>query len=93
MESNFAEKKSESLDRQQAEYNQMCGLAAKADSLGCMNRSSASRLSQVIISIGIHWIASERLHLLSDTREMMINWSKISGGSERGCSRCPMKRC
>lgn len=35
--------------------SQWCGLAAKAGSLPeCMNRSSASRLSQVIISLGIH---------------------------------------
>ena len=55
LKSSFPEQDLEALADRKLNISQQCALAAKADSvLGCINRSSASRMSKVIISLGIH---------------------------------------
>ncbi|KAK4829439.1 hypothetical protein QYF61_004314 [Mycteria americana] len=55
LESSFAEQDLEVLADSKLNISQQRAPAAKADSLlGCINSSSAGRLSKVIISLGIH---------------------------------------
>lgn len=59
----FAEQVLEVLADNKLNIGQQCVPAPEADSLlGCINRTRTSRMSKVIISLGIHWAISKIPH-------------------------------